>query len=144
MIRALLPLLFVLLSTFSVAQDWTRTTTQRAEGERKFVVTGVFTGADTVLVQVYHDGKELHSEAYAGTFMLEFGTYRYYVVKFTDVLLRVKYLYILELSDDLIEFYPPIEIDFERQGNMALIKPTNQKPDWQEFDVGLGRKPERD
>lgn len=144
MMRALLPLVFVLLATFAHGQDWTRTTTQRAEGERKLVITGVFTGADTVLIQIYHDGKELHSDVYAGTFMLEFGTYRYYVVKFTDAQLRVKYLYILELSDDLVEFYPPVEIDFDRQGNMALIKPTNQKPDWQEFDVGLGRKNTRD
>ncbi len=121
------------------AQDFTRTLAQRTTGERTLQLGGLFQGADTVLVQVYHDGRELSAEPQVGTFSLTLGEFDYYVVKFTDGQRRVKRLYIVELSDDMVEFYPPLEIDFDRVGNMLLLKRSTGKPDWQEFDVGLSR-----
>jgi hypothetical protein len=122
------------------AQDYARTLSQKAEGERSLLLTGLFSGADSVYVQVYHDGEELTSSVEFGTFTLTLGTFDYYVVKFTDARRRVKRLYIMELSDDMVEFFPPIEIDFDRTGNILLLKQSTGKPDWQEFDVGMSRK----
>lgn len=124
----------------AAAQDHTRTLAQRTEAERSLVLHGLFQGADTALVQVYHDGEELMAEPFVGTWNLTLGAYEHYVVKFTDARRRVKRLYIVELSDDLIEFYPPVEIDFDRVGNLLLLKQSTGKPDWQEFDVGLSRQ----
>lgn len=137
-------LLPLLLAACTHAQDITRTTTERIHGRRELMMTGLFVDADTVLVQVYHDGKELLSEPFTNTFSLALGTFTSYEIKFTDTRHRVKRLSLHELSDDMLEFYPPIEVDFSRQGNMVLIKQSNGKPDWIEFDVGLGRKRTRD
>ncbi len=132
-------LLMAISSTLS-AQDWTRTESTRTYGERRLVLQGTFADADTALVQVYHDGDELHSEVYARTWSLTLGGQDQYWIKFTDGQGRVKRIAIHELSDDLVEFYPVIEVDFERIGNLVLIKQSTGKPDWQEFDVGLSRK----
>ena len=124
-------------------QDFARTVNQRVEGERSLQLTGMLTGADTAYLQVYHDGDELYSASVFRTWSLPLGEQDYYVIKFTDGRRRVKYLYIMELSDDLVEFYPPIEIDFDRTGNLVLLKQSTGKPDWQEFDVGMSRKRRR-
>ena len=134
-----LPLLLTVPDS-AIAQDFTRTLSQKAEGERSLVLNGIFSGADSVYVQVYHDGEELTSSVELGTFSLTLGTYDYYVVKFTDAQRRVKRLYIVELSDDMVEFFPPLEVDFDRVGNILLLKQSTGKPDWQEFDVGMSRK----
>lgn len=139
--RALLIIALLATCTAS-AQDWTRTTAERVEGERKLVLTGTFTGADSAYVQVYHDGKELFADVFFRTWTLTLGEYTSYNLKFTDTAGAVKRLAIHELSDDMVEFYPPMEIDFLRTGNMVLIKPSTGKPDWMEFDVGLSRKAE--
>jgi hypothetical protein len=146
-VRVLIPrvLLFLALCTAATCttlygQDYTRTLSQKAEGERSLVINGLFSGADSVYVQVYHDGEELTSSVEFGTFTLTLGTFDYYVVKFTDARRRVKRLYIVELSDDMVEFFPPLEIDFDRTGNILLLKQSTGKPDWQEFDVGMSRK----
>lgn len=139
-VRSGLPMVLLLLTGTVSAQDWTRTTTSRTYGVRQFVLNGTFTGSDTALVQVYHDGLELHSEPHARTFSLTLGEHDQYWVKFTDGKGRVKRIALHELSDDMVEFYPPIEVDFERAGNLVLIKQSTGKPDWQEFDVGLSRK----
>jgi|GEM_PF-6799824 hypothetical protein len=130
----------LLVATPLCAQDWTRTMVERKPGERKLVLTGILTGADTAYLQVYHDGDELLDEVVAGTWHLELGAYTTYELKFTDMLGRVKRLSVHELSDDMVEFYPPLEVDFDRQGNLVLLKPSNGKPDWLEYDVGLSRK----
>jgi hypothetical protein len=122
------------------AQDYTRTLSQKQTNERSLLLTGLFSGADSVYVQVYHDGEELTSSVEIGTFTLTLGTFDYYVVKFTDARRRTKRLYIVELSDDMVEFFPPLEIDFDRTGNILLLKQSTGKPDWQEFDVGMSRK----
>jgi hypothetical protein len=130
----------VLLCLPLAAQDYTRTLSQKQTNERSLLLTGLFSGADSVYVQVYHDGEELTSSVEFGTFTLTLGTFDYYVVKFTDARRRVKRLYIMELSDDMVEFFPPLEIDFDRTGNILLLKQSTGKPDWQEFDVGMSRK----
>lgn len=140
--RALLPVL-LLLSAGAHAQDWTRTTAARTEGERRLVLQGTLVGADTALLQVYHDGDELHSDVYVRTWSLTLGAEDQYWIKFTDGRGRVKRIALHELSDDMVEFYPPIEVDFDRAGNMVLLKQSTGKPDWQEFDVGLSRQRKR-
>lgn len=122
------------------AQDWTRTTAERVEGERRLMLTGTIAGADSAYLQVYHDGEELYDAVIGRTWSLELGAYAEYTIKFTDGAGNVKRLAIHELSDDLVEFYPPMEVDFLRTGNMVLIKQSTGKPDWMEFDVGLSRR----
>lgn len=136
----LLLLVPLLCSLPALAQDYTRTMNQRTQGERTLQLTGLFVGCDTALVQVYHDGEVLNEEVAIRTFSMSLGTFDYYVVKFTSADRRVKRVYILELSDDMVEFYPPIEVDFDRIGNIVLLKQSTGKPDWQEFDVGMSRK----
>lgn len=137
---ALLGLLLALLLPVAFGQDMTRTLSQRTQGERTLQLTGLFQGADTVLVQVYHDGEVLSDQVAVRTFSLTLGTFDYYVIKFTTADRRTKRVYILELSDDMVEFYPPIEVDFDRTGNLVLIKQSSGKPDWLEYDVGMSRK----
>lgn len=122
------------------AQDWTRTTADRAEGERRLVLSGTIAGADSAYLQVYHDGDELYENVIGRTWMLELGAHADYGLKFTDGQGRVKRIALHELSDDMVEFYPPIEVDFDRVGNLVLIKQSTGKPDWQEFDVGMSKK----
>lgn len=121
------------------AQTLLETTVESRKGERVLELQGFFRGADTVLVQVYHDSDVLKEEGRVHTWAYTFTDHEYYVVKFTADPGRVKYLYILELSDDQIEFVPPIEVDFNVAGNLVLIKPRDRQPDFMLFDVGMSR-----
>ena len=139
----LLVLLLALAAAFTAplfAQDYIRTINERTEGQRCLVLNGIFSGADSAYVQVYHDADELTSSVEVNTFSLTLGTYDHYIIKFTDQQRRVKYVYLIELSDNLTEFIPPIEVDFDRTGNIVLLKQSTGKPDFQEFDVGMSRK----
>lgn len=138
--KTLLTIALLAFATHASAQDWTRTTAERVPGERRLVLAGTIAGADSAYLQVYHDGKELYAEPIGRTWMLELGAYSYYSIKFTDPTGQIKRLYVHELSDDMVEFYPPMEVDFLRTGNLVLVKTSTGKPDWQEFDVGLSRK----
>ena len=138
--RKLLIALVLLLPVTIAAQDITRTVNERKPGARTLVLGGIFTGSDSAYVQVYHDGKELFSDFFVGTWTFTLGTHDWYMIKFTDARGRVKRIAIHELSDDMVEFYPPVEIDFDRMGNMVLIKQSHGKPDWLEFDVGMSRR----
>ena len=139
-IALLLSIALFALCMEAMGQDYTRTLCEKTAGQRSLVLQGIFQSADSVYVQVYHDGLELNSSMEVGTFTMTLGTYDYYVLKFTDIDHRTKRIYIMELSDDMIEFYPPVEIDFDRTGNIVLLKQSTGKPDWQEFDVGMSRK----
>lgn len=140
--KALL-LTMLLLPGLLPAQDRTRTLSDRRPGVRNFVLTGTFQDADTAYLQLYHDGRELHAEVYTHTFSLTLGEHDWYMVKLTDTRGRVKRIAIHEISDDMVEFYLPVEVDFGRAGNLVLIKQSVGKPDWMEFDVGLSRKRSR-
>jgi hypothetical protein len=129
------------MSTGAHAQTLLETTVESRKGERVLNVQGFFRGADTALVQVYHDSDVLSEEVRFHTWAYTFGAYESYIVKFTDQAQRVKYLYILELSDDQIEFVPPIEVDFNVRGNLVMIKPRDRQPDFMLFDVGMSRNP---
>jgi hypothetical protein len=133
-------LALLLLPGLAPGQDLTRTVSERRPGVRSLTLSGIFTGSDTAYMQVYHDGEELHSDVYVGTWTITLGACQWYMIKFTDGKGRVKRLAVHELSDDMVEFFPPIEIDFDREGNMVLIKQSHGKPDWVEYDVGLSRK----
>lgn len=122
------------------AQDWGYTVFERTPGERALKLSGILVDADTAYLQLYHDGKVLHDGVILRTWDITLGTEDYYIVKFTDARGREKYLYIVELSDNLTEFYLPLEIDFARGGNLLLLKQSDGKPHYQEFDVGLSRK----
>jgi len=113
-------------------------------GERQLLLQGIFQDADTVLLQVYHHGEELLMEPRVNTFQVTLGAHEAYVLKFTDQRHRVKQLYIQELSDDMIEFYPPLVIAFNRPGNLQLRKSSDGRPGWWEEDVGSSRKHRRD
>jgi hypothetical protein len=136
--KALL-LTILLLPALAPAQDIARTVSERKPGARALVLNGSFAGSDSAYVQVYHDGKEIFADFFVGTWTLTFSSHDYYNIKFTDSKGRVKRIAIHELSDDLIEFYPPIEVDFDRLGNIVLIKQSQGKPDWIEYDVGMSR-----
>jgi len=137
--KHLLLFLPLLLALNTSAQTLLETTVEPRKGERVLNVQGLFRGADTVLVQVYHDSDVLAEELRIYTWAFSFGTHEHYIIKFTDNAQRVKYLYILELSDDQIEFIPPIEVDFTVAGNLVLVKPRDRKPDFMLFDVGMSR-----
>lgn len=134
--------LVVLLGVAFVAgaQDFTYTTFERAEGQRTLKLTGILVGTDSAYLQLYHDGDALLETVVVNTWDLTLGTFDYYVAVFTDGRGREKRIYIIELSDDLVEFYPPVEVDFDRRGNLLLLKQSDGKPHWQEFDTGLSRK----
>lgn len=137
--KHLLLFLPLLLALNTNAQTLLETTVESRKGERVLEVHGFFRGADTVLVQVYHDGEELTLESRIYTWAFRFGEFEHYIIKFTAGPGRVKYLYILELSDDQIEFVPPIEVDFNVAGNLVLVKPRDRQPDFMLFDVGMSR-----
>lgn len=139
--KHLLLLLFLplLLATSASAQTLLETTVEPRPGQCILDVRGIFRGSDTVLVQVYHDSDVLAEEVRIYNWAITLMDNAYYVIKFTDEQDRVKYLYILELSDDQIEFIPPIEVDFNVAGNLVLIKPRDRQPDFMLFDVGMSR-----
>ena len=116
------------------------TEAEHTPGERSLQLQGFFRDADTVLVQVYHDGKELYSEPHTTTWNIALSNHHYYVIKFTDQRQRVKRIYLVELSDNQVEFLPPIEVDFSVGGNVLYLKQRDGKLDWQEFDVGMSRQ----
>lgn len=136
--KALL-LAFLLLAPELYAQDVARTVSDRRPGQRSLTLTGIFSGSDSAYVQLYHDGKELHAAMYVHTFTITLSEHDYYNLKFTDTKGRVKRIAIHELSDDMVEFYIPFEVDFDREGNVVLIKQSHGKPDWIEYDVGMSR-----
>lgn len=110
------------------------------DGTSTLHLQGFFREADSVYVQVYHDSDVITEEVRFYTWALTLGTYPWYCIKFTDARGRVKYLWVLELSSAHIEFVPPIEIDFGRNGDLLLVKQSDGKPDFLMIDVGLGRK----
>ena len=122
------------------AQVFLETQVEAKKGERVLNVQGFFRDADTVLVQVYHDGDVLAEEVRIFTWAFTLGAFESYTLKFTDGRHRVKRLYILELSDDQVEFVPPIEVDFDVPGNLVLIKERDRQPDFLLYNVGMSRK----
>jgi len=112
------------------------------DGSTVLELRGLFSGSDTVFVQVFHDGEELtpEREVRIYSWALTLGEYDYYDIKFTDEQGRVKYLSIHELCDGVIEYVPEIIIDFDRTGNLLLFKPSDGKPDFLQLDAGLSRR----
>jgi len=110
------------------------------DGTRSLELRGLFVGADTVLVQVYHDSDVLYEDVRTHTWSLTLGTYDWYSIKFTAQGGSEKYLHIHELCDGAIEYVPEIVIDFNRTGNLILYKPSDGKPDFLQLDVGLSRR----
>jgi hypothetical protein len=122
------------------AQQLLTTECLRKEGVRQLHLQGVFTDADSVLVQVYHDSDVLLEEVQYNGWSLTLGSFHSYTVKFTDAQQRVKRLYIQELSDDQVELVQGIEVDFSVVGNLALLKERDRQPDFLLFNVGTSRK----
>lgn len=122
------------------AQTLLTTECLRKEGVRQLHLQGVFTDADSVLVQVYHDSDVLLEEVQYNGWSLTLGSFHSYTVKFTDAQRREKRLYILELSDDQVELVQGIEVDFSVVGNLALLKERDRQPDFLLFNVGTSRK----
>ncbi len=122
--------------------EWTETKWERCNyGEERLFLTGKFLDADTVYIQVYHDGENAVDPIVAyGTFHMELGEFAQYEIVFTDTYNREKRISIHELGDRLIEWYPPMEIDFDRLGNYILIKPDAKLPQYAEIHVGMSRK----
>lgn len=122
------------------AQVLLETDAQRREGQRQLHLQGVFTDADSVLVQVYHDSDVLLEEVQYHGWSLTLGAYESYWVKFTDEQQRVKRLFIGELSDDQVELVQAIEVDFSVVGNLAMLKERDRQPDFLLFNIGTSRK----
>ena len=137
--KHLLAIACFLVATTCTAQTLIITEAEHRDGQRALNLHGFFRDTDTVLVQVYHDSDVLYEEVAIRTWAITFSSFHYYVLKFTDVEQRVKRIYIMELSDNQIEFMPPIEIDFDTPGNVLYLKQRDGKLDWQEFDVGMSR-----
>lgn len=135
----LMAMVALLLPMALPAQTTVETLSERTPGQRQLVLAGILSGSDSAYVQVYHDGEELMADVFVTTWTLTLASFDWYVIKFTDGRHRVKLLFVAELSDDLTEFYPPIEIDFDREGDLALIKKSHRKPQWLEIDVGMSR-----
>jgi len=114
--------------------------TRTYDGTRALVLTGTFVNVDSVFVQVYHDGEPTAENVAHKTFTITLKEFDTYEIKFTDADRRVKRISIQELADGWIEFYPSIEMDFELSGNLALVKTNVLRPDFIEFDTGIGRK----
>lgn len=136
-------LLLILLTACVPTQRMLLTDTQHRPGERSLVLTGLLQDADSAYIQVYHDGQEVGDQHAVGSFTLTLGAHTYYLIKLTDPHGRVKRIALHELSDDMIEFLPPIEVDFGTTGNLVLIKQRDGKPDWLEIDVGMSRREHR-
>lgn len=137
--RTLLPFL-LLLAACAAHERTVVTETEHTPGVRALHLTGMVHDADSVYLQVYHDGEAVYDEVFGTTFSVTLQSYDDYVLTFTDARGRVKRVSIHELSDDLIEFYPPLEIDFNRVGNLVLVKPSCGKPGFEEIDVGMSRE----
>jgi hypothetical protein len=137
--KHLLLLLLLCCATHGQAQMLLITEVEHRNGERQLNLQGFFRDTDTAYVQVYHDGELVHEEVRIYTWALSLGTYENYTIKFTDQFHRVKRLYVIELSDNQIEFVPPIELDFGTAGNLVLLKQRDGKPDFLLFDVGMSR-----
>lgn len=138
--KALLSALILLATTVASAQTLILTEARHAPGQRILMVNGSFLDADSVYLQVYHDGDELYSEPVYVTWQLTLGEFEHYDLKFTDEQGRVKRISFHELSDNQIEDFPPIEVDFTTAGNVVYIKQRTGKLDWFEYDVGMSRK----
>lgn len=140
--KTLLCLLLLCLPLLSHAQGTPilTETYPSPDGSRTLDMRGLFENADTVLVQVYHDGDLIHEDVRIYTWAITLGEYQYYTLKFTDEKHRVKYLYIIELGDNVIEYVGEIIINFKREGNLLLLKPSDGKPDFMQIDVGLSRQ----
>jgi len=140
--RALCILLLWGAPAFAGAQQELITEVQRTPGVRQLHLQGLFTdaGTDSVQLELFHDGDILYRDSYLGSWSLELGTFDYYTVLFTDGQGRQKRLHVMELSDDQIEFVPPIEVDFSVRGNLLLLKPRDRKPDFTMYDTGTSRR----
>lgn len=141
--KKILPLLLPLLLPFCARAQSIPLITNvypSPDGTSTLELRGLFHDADTVLVQVYHDSDVITEEVRIYTWAIALGQYPWYVLKFTADHQRVKYLYIFELNSSGIEYVPEITIDFAREGNLLLYKPSDGKPDFLQFDVGLSRK----
>lgn len=129
--------------SFYEGQDWVWVETVHRRTlpgeERQLVLSGSFVGADTVYIQMYHDGELITDNFKVGTFTITLSEFDTYEIKFTDTQKRVKRISVHELGDNMIEFYPPREIDFERVGNIVLIKPDAKRYDFAELDAGDNR-----
>ena len=114
-------------------------------GQRTLELRGLFADADTVLLQVYHDSDLIAEVPCAHTWNITLGEYDWYILKFTappgrkNATHRVKYLGIFELNSEGIEYVPEILIEFGREGDLLLVKPSDGKPDFIQIDVGLSR-----
>lgn len=138
LMAVLLPLL--LLPALASAQVPMEVVADRRPGERSLMITGMLTGADSAYLQVYHDEMELHADIYVHTFSITLGTYDWYMLRFTDPDGRVKRVAIHGISDDMVQFLPPIEVDFDREGDLVLVQPSARKPMWLELDTRLSRR----
>lgn len=133
----------MLLPLLAGAQERVATLSERTPGQRQLVLTGTLAGADSAYLQVYSEGDELMGEVVVTTWTLTLSDRDWYVLQFTDAAGRIKRIHIAELSEDLVEFYPAIEVDFDREGNLALLKPSHRKPGWLEMDLGMSRPRKR-
>lgn len=115
------------------------TEADHAPGKRSLLLNILVHDADSVYVRVYSDGERLLDDVYGSSFQLQLGTYVDYQVLISDGE-RTKRLSIHELSDDMVEVYPLLEVDMNRTGNLLLIKPSSGKYGWIEMDVGMSRR----
>lgn len=108
-------------------------------GQRALLLNVVVHGADSVGVEIICDGERIHEDRYGTAFQLKLGACDDY-----QVLLRagdrLKRLSIHELSDDMVEVVPMLEVDMDRDGNLVLVKPSNGKDGFELIDVGMSRK----
>lgn len=140
--RTLLLLLFLPLFLPSQAQDipFITEAIESGDGSRSLHLRGTFKAADSVFVQVYHDDDALYGEPAYGFWELTLSEYNWYAIKFTNTRKQVKYLWVMELSDDQHEFVDPIVVDFNRDCNLILRKTSNRRPDFMLEETGLGRE----
>ena len=112
------------------------------DGSRALILSGTFVNADSVYIQIYHEGELTKESTAYKVFTITLREFNTYDIKFTDINHRSKSIYIRELADVWEEFVPAFEIDFDVVGNITLVKTNVRRPNFIEFETGLGRSPE--
>lgn len=112
---------------------------EHAPGQRALLLNLVVHDADSVGVTIICDGERIHEDRYGSSFQLKLGACEDYqiLMRAGD---RLKRLSIHELSDDLVEVLPMLEVDMDRTGNLVLVKPSNGKDGFELIDVGMSRE----
>lgn len=105
----------------------------------KLIISGIFLGADTVLVQVYHGTVKSTESVEVHAYTVTLTEYEHYTVKFTDKRGRMKLIHIPCVGCGMIEIPPSIDVDFTVIGDIILWKENARREGFDVLDSGLNK-----